>query len=101
MPKPPWTSRWPATKTVGPQGSATLPLDEVIPPGSALASHGGWLFGGRVAETDDQLGTHPSGQLEDRGEGRLAEGRDRPGPQPDTVRREQQGRSRGAHVDVR
>ena len=44
-------------------GSATLPLDEVVPPGSALASHGGWLFGGRVPETDDQLGTHPPGSL--------------------------------------
>lgn len=44
-------------------GFSHLPLDEVVPPGSALASYGRRLFGGRVAETDDQLGTHSSGRL--------------------------------------
>jgi len=47
---------------------ATLPLDERVPSGSALASYRGWLFARGVAKTDDQLGTHPSGQLKDRGE---------------------------------
>ena len=40
-------------------------------------------------------------QVEDRGQGGSAEGGDRPGRQPDAVCREQQGRRRGPHVDIR